>query len=55
MADRLGDALGGQRIELFARCPRPGWESWGAEAEAMKSHYPLAALGNLHRPKPQAI
>ncbi|KAI9129549.1 MT-A70 family methyltransferase [Acaryochloris sp. CCMEE 5410] len=34
MADRLGDALGGQRIELFARCPRPGWESWGAEVEA---------------------
>ena len=33
MADRLGDALGGQRIELFARCPRPGWESWGAEAK----------------------
>lgn len=32
MADRLGDALGGQRIELFSRCPRPGWENWGAEA-----------------------
>ena len=33
MADRLGNALGGQRIELFSRCPRSGWESWGAEAE----------------------
>lgn len=27
MADCLGDALGGQRIELFARCPRLDWES----------------------------
>lgn len=33
IADRLRDALGGQRIELFSRYPRPGWESWGAEAE----------------------
>ena len=32
-ADRLGNALGGQRIELFSRCPRSGWESWGAEAK----------------------
>jgi N6-adenosine-specific RNA methylase IME4 len=31
MAERLGAALGGQRIELFSRCARPGWESWGAE------------------------
>lgn len=30
-ADRLGDALGGNRIELFARSVRNGWESWGAE------------------------
>jgi N6-adenosine-specific RNA methylase IME4 len=30
-ADRLGDALGCQRIELFARSPRSGWERWGAE------------------------
>ncbi|NJM66905.1 MAG: hypothetical protein HC851_15175 [Acaryochloris sp. RU_4_1] len=37
MADRLGDAIGGQRVELFARCDgqrptgghRPGWVSWG--------------------------
>lgn len=31
VADRLGDAIGGSRIELFARSPRDDWESWGAE------------------------
>ncbi|NJM67811.1 MAG: DNA methyltransferase [Acaryochloris sp. RU_4_1] len=31
MANRLGNALGGQRVELFSRCHRPGWVSWGAE------------------------
>jgi N6-adenosine-specific RNA methylase IME4 len=33
MADRLGNALEGQRIELFTRSPRPGWQGWGAEVE----------------------
>ena len=33
MAERLGSALGGQKLELFARNNRPGWRSWGAEAE----------------------
>jgi N6-adenosine-specific RNA methylase IME4 len=32
MAERLGEALGGEpKLELFARCDRPGWVSWGAE------------------------
>ena len=31
MAERLGGALGGSKLELFARCDRPGWVSWGAE------------------------
>ena len=31
LADRLGDALGGRRLELFARQRREGWESWGLE------------------------
>lgn len=33
MANRLGDALGGSRIELFARQLRDGWDAWGAEVE----------------------
>jgi N6-adenosine-specific RNA methylase IME4 len=33
MANRLGDALGGSRIELFARELREGWDAWGAEVE----------------------
>ena len=33
IADRLGDALGGNRLELFARNRREGWESWGSEFE----------------------
>jgi N6-adenosine-specific RNA methylase IME4 len=32
-ANLLGDALSGQRIELFARKRREGWDSWGAEVE----------------------
>jgi N6-adenosine-specific RNA methylase IME4 len=32
MAERLGDALGGPKLELFARCDRIGWVIWGAEA-----------------------
>jgi N6-adenosine-specific RNA methylase IME4 len=31
MADRLGEALGGSKLELFARCDRSEWVSWGAE------------------------
>lgn len=31
MANRLGDALGGPKIELFARQLRDGWDAWGAE------------------------
>ncbi len=31
MAERLGSALGGRKLELFARNDRVGWESWGAE------------------------
>jgi len=31
IANRLGDALGGSRIELFARQLRDGWDAWGAE------------------------
>jgi N6-adenosine-specific RNA methylase IME4 len=33
IANRLGDALGGSRIELFARELREGWDAWGAEVE----------------------
>lgn len=29
IANRLAEALGGNRIELFARTKREGWESWG--------------------------
>jgi N6-adenosine-specific RNA methylase IME4 len=32
IADRLGDTLGGPKLELFARQARPGWVGWGAEA-----------------------
>jgi N6-adenosine-specific RNA methylase IME4 len=32
MAERLGLALGGQKLELFARSYRAGWDNWGAEA-----------------------
>ena len=31
IANKLGACLGGNRIELFAREQRPGWDSWGAE------------------------
>ena len=31
IAKRLGAALGGQPLELFARQRRPGWTAWGAE------------------------
>jgi N6-adenosine-specific RNA methylase IME4 len=31
IANRLGDALGGRKIELFARTRREGWDAWGAE------------------------
>jgi N6-adenosine-specific RNA methylase IME4 len=31
IADELGAKLGGDRIELFARSRRPGWDCWGAE------------------------
>lgn len=33
IADKLGDALGGDRIELFAREQRPGWAAWGLEVD----------------------
>ncbi|HEY9832536.1 MAG TPA: MT-A70 family methyltransferase [Stenomitos sp.] len=33
IANRLGDVLGGSRIELFARELREGWDAWGAEVE----------------------
>jgi N6-adenosine-specific RNA methylase IME4 len=33
IANRLGDVLGGSRIELFARQLRQGWDAWGAEVE----------------------
>ncbi len=33
IADRLGDILGGSKIELFARELREGWDAWGAEIE----------------------
>lgn len=36
VADRLAEKLGGSRIELFARSKRDGWDSWGAEAIALK-------------------
>ncbi len=32
-ANRLGDALSGPRISLFARERRDGWDCWGAEVE----------------------
>lgn len=32
IANRLGDVLGGSKIELFAREWREGWDAWGAEA-----------------------
>ena len=31
IADRLAQQLGGDKIELFARCSRDGWDAWGAE------------------------
>ncbi len=31
IANRLGDALGGSKIELFARSRREGWDAWGAD------------------------
>lgn len=31
IADRVGEALGGGRVELFARAPRDGWTVWGGE------------------------
>jgi N6-adenosine-specific RNA methylase IME4 len=31
VADRLAKELGGEKIELFARSKREGWDSWGAE------------------------
>jgi len=31
IANRLGEALGGQRVELFARAARYGWDVWGNE------------------------
>lgn len=37
IAERLGSAFGGQKLELFARSDRPGWRSWGAEAEQSPS------------------
>lgn len=33
IADRLGEKLGGEKIELFARNIRPGWVTWGAEVQ----------------------
>ncbi len=33
IANRLGDVLGGPKIELFARQLREGWDAWGAEVE----------------------
>ncbi|HEY9671434.1 MAG TPA: MT-A70 family methyltransferase [Waterburya sp.] len=33
IANRLSDALGGPKIELFARQLRDGWDAWGAEVE----------------------
>jgi N6-adenosine-specific RNA methylase IME4 len=36
LANRLGDALSGSRIELFARNRRDGWDCWGAEVEITK-------------------
>jgi N6-adenosine-specific RNA methylase IME4 len=32
VADRLAEKLEGEKIELFARSKREGWDSWGAEA-----------------------
>jgi N6-adenosine-specific RNA methylase IME4 len=31
IANRLADKLGGEKIELFARDRRDGWDAWGAE------------------------
>lgn len=31
LCDRLFSALGGERIDLFARTKREGWDAWGAE------------------------
>jgi N6-adenosine-specific RNA methylase IME4 len=33
LCDRLGNALGGTKIDLFARQQRPGWDVWGAETD----------------------
>ena len=33
LCDRLSIALGGSKIDLFARQQRPGWEVWGAETD----------------------
>lgn len=32
IAEKLGEKLGGKRMELFARSPRDGWNAWGLEA-----------------------
>ena len=33
VADRLASKLGGEKIELFARTKREGWDAWGAEVD----------------------
>ncbi|MDP8934900.1 MAG: MT-A70 family methyltransferase [Cyanobacteriota bacterium] len=33
IADRLAEKLGGEKIELFARQRRSGWDAWGAEVD----------------------
>jgi N6-adenosine-specific RNA methylase IME4 len=36
LADRLGDALGGAKADLFARQHREGWVCWGQELDKEK-------------------
>ena len=33
IAERLGDALGGKRLELFTNQQREGWENWDLEIQ----------------------
>jgi N6-adenosine-specific RNA methylase IME4 len=38
----------GPRLELFARQLRPGWTSWGDQAETYEANRPIVAMYNGH-------
>ncbi|HEY9672023.1 MAG TPA: hypothetical protein V6D11_11295 [Waterburya sp.] len=44
MANRLGDALGGPKIELFARESREGWDAWGKKRTSDIRGYKLIVI-----------